>query len=207
MNSTVIMVVWAILQTRPSMPVHQAVSYAKAAVSFSKKAKFHPLTPVAIIHHESHWRPSLVSRDGEDIGLGQIRARFIGFCRKDPSPVKNPSPECRAVRARLKTGVYNIKHVLASLKAWRKLCKKKTGKALLRDVLMGYGGLTRPRKGQWCGLVRRKGRWKRTKTPWVVRRILKRRRHLVREWTRCRKRCTEYRSLRSKLMRWRKRRR
>ncbi len=189
------------------MNISRAHRYAKVIRAETKRARFDPLTVVALVHHESSWRPGLVSRDGEDIGLGQIRARFFGKCRSDPSPVKAPGKGCRAVRARLQIGTYNLKRVVTALSLWRKTCRKRTGRAMLRNTLMGYGGLSRPKQNQWCGLARRRGRWVRQSTPWVVERIIKRRRLLVRRLAVCRGRCTAYRSVQRRLTRLRSSRR
>ena len=195
------MVAWAILQTRPSMPAAQLASYARAVVKHADRVSYDPLLAVAIAHHESGWRPSAVSRDGEDIGLGQIRARFVGACRKDPLPVKAPGKACRAVRARLKVGAYNIKLIFAYLKAWRKLCRAKTGSGKVRRVLMGYGGLSRPRHNQWCGARKKAGKWTDQKAPRAVRRIYNRWHDLRKGWAKCRQRCTAYKLARRRLTR------
>jgi len=197
-------VLWAILQSSPSMSTNRAASYAQAIVSNTKKTGIDSLSVVSLIHHESSWRSSLISSDGEDIGLGQIRARFFGKCRSDPSPVKSPGKACRAVRARLKNGRYNIRLTIGALALWQRTCKKRTGTASLLSILMGYGGLSRPTQGQWCGLVRRRGAWRRVKTPWVVQRIIKRKHLLLRRLRACRGRCTAYRSALSKWTRLQK---
>jgi len=207
MLRTITTIVWAILQSQPGMPIHRASSYATTIQSEAKRVSFDSLTFVALIHHESSWRSHLVSADGEDIGLGQIRARFVGACRDDPSPVKAPGKACRAVRASLQNGHYNIKRIAGALATWRKVCRKRTGQALLRHTLMGYGGLSRPSKRQWCGRAYRRNRWRDIKAPWVVRRIINRRRSLIRKLRGCRRRCTGYRSVGSRLMRLRKSRR
>jgi hypothetical protein len=198
---TAAMVAWAILKTRPNMPPAQLKNYARAVVKYADRTAYDPLLAVAIAHHESKWRPSAVSRDGEDIGLGQIRARFVGACRRDPSPVKAPGKACRAVRARLKVGAYNIKLIFAYLKAWRELCKTKTGSGKVLRVLAGYGGLSRPRLGRWCGARKRAGRWTDQKLPRAVTRIYNRWHDLRRAWDRCGRRCTAYKSARRKLTR------
>ena len=80
-------IVSAILLSRPTMPRTEAVRYAHALQAEAQAHDFDPLTGVAIIHYETRWNPTLVSPDGEDYGLAQIRARFFGACReRRPGP-------------------------------------------------------------------------------------------------------------------------
>lgn len=140
----------AILLSRPGMPKEQATHYAKALNEAGKTHDFDPLLAVAIIHFETHWYPSLVSADGEDFGLGQVRARYMGPCRDDADPVNDPSEACRAVQASLLDGDVNIQRMAGIISANRELCKEKTGKGLAPQWLAGYQGYNSPDRNRWC---------------------------------------------------------
>jgi hypothetical protein len=140
----------AILMSRPGMPKEQATRYAEALNEVGKTHDFDPLIAVAIIHFESHWYPSIVSADGEDYGLGQVRARFVGACRDDVDPLHDPSEACKAAQASLLDGHVNIQHMAGIIAANRTLCKEKTGKAQAAQWLAGYQGYNDPDHNRWC---------------------------------------------------------
>jgi hypothetical protein len=140
----------AILLSHPGMPKEEATRYAKVLNEVGKERDFDPLLAVAIIHFETRWRPGLVSEDGEDHGLGQVRARFIGACRSDEDPLGNPSEACKAVKASLLNGEHNIRVMGAIIEANRDLCKEKTGTAKAQQWLAGYEGLNFPEQHRWC---------------------------------------------------------
>lgn len=170
----------AIALCAPSMPEKARVGYAKVLRAEAKKHSFDPLTGVAIIWHESSWRAGAVSPDGEDHGLGQIRARYIGACKQDADPVHAPSEGCRSVKASLLSGAYNIRLMANQITRWRKLCRKKTGRsALFHRWLQGYGGYSKPTRGIWCGQRKVKGRWKDLSKPKAVQDIIRCRRRLL----------------------------
>jgi len=176
---TVAVVAWAIGLSNPSLSSGARAKYAKVVRTIAGQRKIDPFTIVSMVHNESRWRSGVVSRDGEDLGLGQIRARYIGACRKDRDPVRNPSRACRAVKARLLTPIYNLRLVGAAITAWRKLCKKKVGRALFQDWLHGYGGMGRP-PGILCGHRRTPKGWRPLRVHPILRRIMDRRRMLIR---------------------------
>jgi hypothetical protein len=140
----------AILFSRPGMPREEATRYAKVLNEVAKARDFDPLLGVAIIHFETHWYPSLVSPDGEDYGLGQVRARFIGACRGDEDPLGQPSEACKAVKASLLSGEHNIRVMGSIIEANRDLCKDKTGTGRASQWLAGYAGLNFPERNKWC---------------------------------------------------------
>lgn len=180
MVRSVAVIAAAIALCAPKMPEKARVVYAKVLRAEARDHHFDPLTGVAIIWHESDWRPGAVSGDGEDHGLGQIRARYIGACKGDADPVHNPSPGCRAVKASLHDGSYSIRLMADMITRWRKLCRQKTGRpALFRRWLQGYGGYCKPKRGLWCGLRKVKGRWKEQDTPRLVADIIRCRRRLI----------------------------
>jgi hypothetical protein len=132
------------------MPKAEATRYARTLNQISAEHDFDPLTAVAIIHFETHWYPTLVSSDGEDYGLGQVRARFVGACRGDEDPVNAPSDACVAVKASLRDGVTNIRHMGHIIGANKVLCKEKTGTAKVEQWLAGYQGYNDPGRGRFC---------------------------------------------------------
>ncbi len=144
------LIVSAILLSRPAMPAAEAGRYARVLQEEAATHSFDPLTAVAIVHFETRWRPALVSPDGEDFGLGQIRARFLGGCRDDLDPVHDPSERCRAAQAGLLVGENNLRRMAAIITANRDLCKEKTGNANLPQWLAGYEGYNSPYRDRWC---------------------------------------------------------
>ncbi len=143
-------IVSAILLSRPGMPLPEARHYARVLQEEASRHGYDPLTAVAIVHFETHWQPGLVSPDGEDYGLGQIRARWWGACRDDVDPVHDPGPGCRAVKASLLVGEVNLRRMSVIITANRELCKDKTGTANLPQWLAGYEGLNFPGRDRWC---------------------------------------------------------
>jgi hypothetical protein len=143
-------IVSAILLSRPAMPVAEATRYARVVQDEARNHDYDPLTAVAIVHFESRWRPGIVSPDGEDFGLGQIRARWYGACRHDADPVHAPSPGCLAVKGALLSGEYNLRRMTAIILANRELCREKVGRADLPRWLAGYEGFNVPREDRWC---------------------------------------------------------
>ena len=181
MYRSIPVIVWAIGQSQPSMPAKQLTSYAQVVQDEAKKHDIDPFTIVAIVHNESRWRASAVSPDGEDFGLGQIRARYRKGCRPDIPAAQDSSPSCSVVKANLLNGASNIRSMANTITAWRTKCRKVTGrKALLVRWLHGYGGMTKPGKGTWCNQTKIKGRWRDLPTPSKLKPILSYRLRLIR---------------------------
>jgi hypothetical protein len=111
---------------------------------------FDPVTAIAIIHHESHWTPGAISPDGEDYGLGQVRARFVGACLDDADPLAAPSEACLAVKQKLLSPDENIKAMGRIIAKNREFCVKMTGKGDKARWLAGYQGYNSPSKKEWC---------------------------------------------------------
>ncbi|MEZ4221111.1 MAG: hypothetical protein R3B13_09280 [Polyangiaceae bacterium] len=143
-------VVAAIMLTRPQMPVQEAERFARALNKVAKVHDFDPLTGVAIVHFESGWKPEVVSENGEDYGLGQIRARYIGACRKDNDPLDAPSEACRDVKRALLEAEKNLEEMGRLISDNRKLCKAKTGTAWFPQWLASYQGKNHPKQNRWC---------------------------------------------------------
>lgn len=176
---SVAQVSYAIKRVRKAS-ARQREAWAKILIRVADKHNFDPLSGWAIIAHESRWRPGAVSADGHDIGLAQIRYTLRGACRED-----RDSKACERQKQALFDPAVNMAAMAGAITAWRKLCKKVTGKApLMSQWLQGYGGYSRPKQGIICGhkKVRRKGKvvWVPTKVPKEVRRILQARKRMIR---------------------------
>ncbi len=143
-------VVWAILFSRPNIAEQEATRYARALQSSAKANHFDPLTAVAIIHSESSFQADTISADGEDYGLGQIRARYIGACKNDKDPLQNPSEACQAVKNELLDPEKNIETMAKLITTNRKYCAQKTGSALFQQWLASYQGRNFPDKRRFC---------------------------------------------------------
>jgi hypothetical protein len=144
------LLVSAILMSRPSMPRVEAARYATVLNQVALEHDFDPLTAVAIIHFETHWYPSLISADGEDYGLGQVRGRYLSACRDDADPVGAPSAACQAAKANLLDGAFNIRRMATIITANREMCRERTGTALAPQWLAGYQGYNSPSSDRWC---------------------------------------------------------
>ncbi|MCA9645483.1 MAG: hypothetical protein H6718_24375 [Polyangiaceae bacterium] len=143
-------IIAAMYLTRPGIPYPEAERYAKVIQAEAKSRDFDPLSAVAIVHFETGFFPELVSENGEDYGLGQIRARYIGACKLDDDPVNHPSDECKAVKSQLLEGEENLRWVAKLITRNRKFCKEKTGSALFQQWLASYQGLNFPKQNRWC---------------------------------------------------------
>lgn len=143
-------IVSAILLSRPELAREEAERLAKVVQEEAKARSFDPLTMVAIVHAESGWQPATVSPNGEDYGLGQIRARFVGACKSDPDPLNAPSEACRAVKESLLDAEANLRTMAQLISENRKLCLAKTKSAALPRWLASYQGLNFPKQKRWC---------------------------------------------------------
>ena len=161
------------LSAGPSVDAGLLREYSTTLHAEAREHGFDPLIGAAIIWHESRWHPHAISRDGEDVGLAQIRARFVGACLTDPDPT-DPGRDCLAVRVGLQVGEHSIRTMGALIGTWRKRCQKETGTAT--TWLRGYVGQSDPQAGTWCG----KRRGKLLPLPKSVRSIRRHRDWLVR---------------------------
>ena len=157
MVRSVAVIAWAIGLSQPSLPQRSRVAYAKTVREVSKEHHIDPFTIVAIGWHESRWRSSVISRDGEDYGIMQIRARYVGGCRGKPGD----SESCKATKASLLNPHVNIRSAARHITEWRKTCRKLTGRpALFARWLHGYGGMGNLKRKIICGQQKLKGRWR-----------------------------------------------
>jgi len=132
------------------MPKDEADRYARVLAEVAAARGFDPLVAVAIVHFETQWRPALVSADGEDHGLGQVRARFAGACREDADPVNAPSEACQRVKDSLLDGATNLRRMGGIIAANMEFCKARTGSAKTERWLSGYQGYGDPARGRFC---------------------------------------------------------
>jgi hypothetical protein len=149
----------AILLCNPGIGHGAARAYASALDAQAHRHGFDGMTAAALICHESRWVASAVSRDGEDYGLGQIRARYVGACSHDEDPVGSPSAACSSEKARLLDPLNNIRLMAGHIVRWKRTCRAQTGQASERQWLAGYAGVSRPKAREWCGLRRTGRRW------------------------------------------------
>jgi hypothetical protein len=168
-----------ILLCNPGMGRSTADGYGRLLTAEASRHGFDALDAAALICHESRWRAGAVSPDGEDFGLGQIRARYVGACVLDSDPVGHPSPGCVAVKATLLDGSSNIRRMADLIMRWTKVCRRKAGSGRARQWLAGYGGMSRPSESRWCGRRRQATRWVEETEP-KVQEILTLRRRLAR---------------------------
>lgn len=144
-------VIIAAIQLRhPEVSTTDADRYARLLREQAEIHDFDPITGVAIISHESRFVPEARSKNGEDFGLAQIRARYIGACKGTKDPVRRPTPACREVQRQLLTPEENIKQMALLITRNRKFCKQKVGSAALPRWLASYQGRNNPRKRVWC---------------------------------------------------------
>lgn len=143
-------IVAAIQLSQPKVTEVDAHRFATVLHEQAQVHDFDPFTGVAMIFFESSFNPKAVSRDGEDYGLAQIRARFIGNCKSAPSPVKNPTPECQKEKARLLDPEQNIRVMAELITRHRKLCARKVGSTKFPRWLASYQGRNNPKKKRYC---------------------------------------------------------
>ena len=161
-----------------SKPVQRNLAHAISIEA--ERAHIDPLLMISVFWHESGVRAGAVSKDGEDYGLGQIRARYIGACRKDADPVNHPSQACLAVKSSLLNPNYNVRTTAQVIAKWRTTCREATGtKALAHRWLSGYAGESRPPL-TLCGQQKQGGRWRGLPQSSRVRSILSRYKRLLR---------------------------
>jgi hypothetical protein len=143
-------IVAAIVLSRPDVAKEDATQWAEVLQREAEAHDFDPFTGVAMIAKESGWHPDAISHSHEDYGLGQIRARYIGACKRDRDPVHNPSPACRKVHEQLLDAEHNIEQMAELITRNRDFCRKKTGSAKFWQWLASYQGRNYPKRNRWC---------------------------------------------------------
>lgn len=143
-------IAFAIRFGHPDVSEADAQRYAVALQAEAERNDFDPLMGVAIIHRESRFTPRVVSPDGEDFGLAQVRARYVGACRQDKNPRWRPSAACQAVKDRLLEPEENIAAMGQIIAGHRRLCKQKVGNASTLGWLASYQGSNSKKEDRWC---------------------------------------------------------
>lgn len=143
-------IIAAIQLSQPRVNDAEARRFAVALQEQARVHEFDPLTGVSVIFHESSFNPGAVSRDGEDYGLAQIRARFVGDCAHTKSPNKRPTAACRKEKQRLLVPEENIRVMAELITRHRRLCKRKVGSARFARWLASYQGRNDIRKKRYC---------------------------------------------------------
>ena len=143
-------IIAAIQLSQPRVSDDDAKRFAAALHEQAQLHDFDPLTGVAMIFHESSFNPSVVSKDGEDYGLAQIRARFIGGCKHTPSPLVDPTPECLEQKKALLVPEENIRIMAELITRHRLFCKKKVRSTKFARWLASYQGRNSLRHKRWC---------------------------------------------------------
>lgn len=90
--------------------------YARPICDAARMAAVDPIHLIAYVQHESNFRRDVVSRDGEDVGLGQIRLKFQPACAGKP----RSSSECKAEYYRLLEPGYNLRVLAGKVRAAKK---------------------------------------------------------------------------------------
>lgn len=72
-------IVLAINIASPHMPMNAAKWYGSVIQERERNIHIDPLIEISIATHESRWNSQLVSSDGEDYGLMQVRAKYCSF--------------------------------------------------------------------------------------------------------------------------------
>jgi hypothetical protein len=143
-------IVAAIQLSQPKVTPDDAQRFATALHEQAMVHDFDPLTGVAMIFHESRFNPRAVSKNGEDWGLAQIRARHVGECKRSTSPVRNPTPGCRAQKERLLEPEENIRVMAELITQHRQICQAKVKSTALPRWLASYQGRNSIREQRWC---------------------------------------------------------
>lgn len=143
-------IAFAIRFGHPDVTEEESMRYAVALQAEAQRNEFDPLMGVAIIHRESRFNPRAVSRDGEDFGLAQVRARYVGACRQDRNPRWRPSAACRAVKESLLEPEENIAAMGQIIAGHRRICRQKVGKVTLLGWLASYQGSNSKKEDRWC---------------------------------------------------------
>jgi len=163
-------IAWAIGVDHKHVSVEQRRFYARVLREVARKHQFDPLTGVALVWHESRWRPGATGDSGEAIGLAQIHYRHL--CKG--------AEACDRMRRSLHDPAYNIRvmgQLIAGKRAW---CRKQTGKpALFARWLHAYG--FNQRKNLKCNMKRTRSGWKDQTVPREIQRIIRYRLRLIKQ--------------------------
>lgn len=145
---------------------------AEALRDLGARHRFDPLTLVAIVEGESAWRPAIVSKDGRDFGLSQVRSTNFKSCRESRT-----SEQCQAIERVLLEWKFNLD--FAAILIWenRERCERVVGSGLAKFWLQAFQGYDSTR-GTTCGHRRVGKRWVAGPIPELTRKVLARRKAL-----------------------------
>ena len=143
-------IVAAIQISSPGVQQPDALRIAKALREQAQVHDFDPFTGVVMIHHESRFNSLAISPDGEDYGLGQIRARFIGACKSSEDPVAHPTDDCLRQKERLLIPEENIRIMAEMISRHRDLCQREVGSTKFARWLASVGDIRPEVFIRWC---------------------------------------------------------
>lgn len=166
----------------------RAQAYAPVLQDIGVKHDVDPATIISLVKGESGWREHVVNSVG-CVGLGQVCLGNYAVCRDG----KTNSVACKAKKAQLQNGAYNLRVVGEAISSNREFCNKKTSKtskktrSQWRHWLPSYGGYNRPKQGIWCGQKRvkvKKGShyvwvWKNVPIPKRIVQYMERRKRII----------------------------
>jgi hypothetical protein len=149
---------------------HEASAHVRA---LAIEHDLDPFTIIAVVRHESGWKPEAVNPRTGALGLGQIMPSNYKVCREQAD-----GAECTAIKSSLLEWKYNLTETAKTLATWRDFCGDKVGSRLAIHWLPGYQGLDLRRRAT-CGHRKHRGGWLALKSvPKLTQRILTRRREL-----------------------------
>lgn len=176
MIRSVLFIKTAILLAQPSMSPDLATTYAEVLRVEARDRHFDPVTAVAIVENESRWRAGAVGGlNGACYGLAQFCAHIKPVCRREGLK----SASCKAEMAPYLNGIYSLRALARSITAWRRFCRRVTGKpALFYRWLHGFQGYGT--KSVTCGMRKTKRGWIDVRRPKLVRKVMRRRLEIIR---------------------------
>lgn len=123
-------IVLAINLSAPGMNASSTNYYARTIMRETTKKNIDPLLVIAIIDHESRWDAKKISRDKEDYGLMQVRAKYT-----------------KASRPYLLEGSVNISTGIAFLDSSREFCQNAVNKNVTTEQYLScyQGSCGRPK--------------------------------------------------------------
>jgi hypothetical protein len=157
----------------PSFPEREAAAHTLAELG--RTHRFDPVTLIAIVEGESAWRPTVISSNGRDFGLSQIRATNFRECQTATLDER----QCAWRKQSLLHWKMNLTLAAGLIKANRERCKRVVGSNLASYWLQAFQGYDSTR-GTTCGHRRVGKRWVAGPVPRLTRKVLKRRRELAR---------------------------
>lgn len=93
-----------------------AEAFSKHIEKGAELADVDPLHLMAYVDHESHFVRYASSRDGEDVGIGQVRLRYQPACRDG---IRTES--CKEERKRLFDPAYNLRVLAGKIRSAKRL--------------------------------------------------------------------------------------